>query len=154
MYHAPVERPNTGALTLVEKRRLCLSQIVEKYKRPQFKTSRVCIMSSSDYITMKKYKNMRNIFTTKESGNNIQKLKINTILNGYKVDEYNDIIPNKWFNVNLSCPPNDPCIHIKEVEEIKKCCCGEIGDEYLCCSHSIIFDVTNTYPIMFKPSKI
>ena len=28
-------------------------------------------MSASDYITMKKYKNMRNIFTTKESGNSI-----------------------------------------------------------------------------------
>ena len=111
-------------------------------------------MSSSDYITMKKYKNMRNIFTTKESGNNIQKLKINTILNGYKVDEYDDIIPNNWFNVKLSCPPKDPCIHIKEVEEVKNCCCEEIGDEYLCCSHSIIFDVTNTYPIMFKPTKI
>ena len=58
-----------------------------------FKTSRVCIMTSSDYITLKKYKNMRNIFTTKESGNNIQKLKINTILNGYRVDEYYYQIP-------------------------------------------------------------
>ena len=116
-------------------------------------------MSSSDYITMKKYKNMRNIFTTKESGNNIQRLKINTILNGYKVDEYDDIIPNKWFNVKLSCPPRDPCNHFEEVEEVENFCCDDndsndeseaIGDEVLCCSHSIIYDVTDTRPIMFK----
>ena len=75
-------------------------------------------MSASDYITMKKYKNMRNIFTTKESGNNIQKLKINTILNGYKVDEYDDILPNKWFDINLSCPPRNPCDNIEDINEL------------------------------------
>ena len=121
-------------------------------------------MSASDYITMKKYKNMRNIFTTKESGNNIQKLKINTILNGYKVDEYDDILPNKWFDINLSCPPRNPCDNIEDINELENFGCDfesicddscsstsePIRDEMLCCSHSIIFDVTDTHPIMFK----
>ena len=125
-------------------------------------------MSASDYITMKKYKNMRNIFTTKESGNNIQKLKINTILNGYKVDEYDDILPNKWFDINLSCPPRNPCDNIEDIDEVENFGCDfegicddscddscsstseHIRDEMLCCSHSIIFDVTDTRPIMFK----
>ena len=60
------------------------------------------IMSSSDYISKKKYKNMLNKFTTKDSGNETAKKKINIIRNIKNTDIFGDPISTTWFGVGLT----------------------------------------------------
>jgi hypothetical protein len=62
-------------------------------------------MSSSDYISKKKYKHMSNNFTTKDSGNETAKKKINIIRNIKNTDIFGDPISSTWFGVGL--PTNE-----------------------------------------------
>jgi hypothetical protein len=139
-------------------------------------------MSASDYLALKKYRQMHNIFPTKNSGSNIQRKKINAILMSYRTDEYDDVIPAKWFKVPLRCPARTPCEIVQQINDLEtfpaheepaptcdayphyagtgseNTCCDppspppeppRVGDEVLCCTHSIIFDERETAPAMF-----
>ena len=76
--------------------------------------------SSSDYITRKKNQQLKNVFVSKESGNYIQKLKINALLSACNTDDEGVLIPATWSNVPMM---ND-------------------------CSNATIVDETHTTPLM------
>lgn len=59
-------------------------------------------MSASDFISKKKYHTMNNQFTSKDSGNETAKRKINVIRNVQNKDIFGDPIPTAWFGVELN----------------------------------------------------
>lgn len=58
--------------------------------------------SSSDYITRKKNQHLQNKFTSKEAGNQIQKLKINVLRSSCGTDDDYILLPATWYHVPLT----------------------------------------------------
>ena len=85
--------------------------------------------SSSDYTALKHYQEKKNIFYSRDSGNKTQVLKINTVLLACNTDEYGNILPSTWFNI-------------------------QINPEYTDCRKSTIEDLTNMTPDQYKPATI
>lgn len=64
-------------------------------------------MSSSDYISLKKYRATGGVFTQRDSGNITQRAKINTIRNviNYNASLNSMMLPTqKWFDVAIVNP--------------------------------------------------
>lgn len=79
-------------------------------------------MSSSDYISLKKYRATNGTFVTRDSGNITQRAKINEIRNIINYDaSLNDsqifnytILPQTWFDVAIVNP--DICLQCSKIK--------------------------------------
>jgi hypothetical protein len=79
-------------------------------------------MSSSDYISLKKYRATNGAFVTRDSGNLTQRAKINEIRNIINYDaSFNNnhilnytILPQTWFDVAIVNPTI--CLHCSKIE--------------------------------------
>lgn len=99
--------------------------------------------NSSDYLTIKKNKHLNNIFISKEMKNQIQKRKINVILNTICQDECDDDLPLSWYNI-----PH-PCETMCAIQR-KKLHDTLLTDDNcnVCCLDAIIDDPCDTKPIL------
>lgn len=74
-------------------------------------------MSSSDYISLKKYRSINSAFVGRNSGNITQRAKINAIRNVLIYDtSVNNINPTQtWFDVAISNPSK--CLYCSTVKD-------------------------------------
>jgi len=59
-------------------------------------------MSASDYISLKRLKQIQKIATTETSSQfRTQELSFNTVRDGCETDEYGELLPYKWYTVSM-----------------------------------------------------